>query len=274
MRVKHYIKNFLVYIPLVFSGQFLSADLVATSAGFLAFCFLASSIYIFNDLNDIEKDRLHPGKKYRPLASGAVSKKAGSAVGAVCLAISILLQSTLGEAEGVWYLGTYFLLNVLYSRKLKDIPLLDIVVLVSGFLIRVLYGAALTGIEISGWLYLTVTAVSFYMGLGKRRNEWKRMKPEETTRTVLKGYTYEFLDKNMNICLGLAITFYALWAKDYGSPWMLWSVPAVMVLAMKYSMDIEGDSDGDPVEVIMKDRLLLVLALIYVVYIFAVIYIL
>jgi len=164
------------------------------------------------------------------------------------------------------------LLNVLYSKKLKDVPIVDVVILVSGFLIRLMYGGVVTNVVISRWLYLTVIMVSFYMGLGKRRNELGKEKSENNTRRVLKYYNYAFLDKNMYLSLGLAEAFYALWAIDSPQQELLWTVPLIIIIGMKYSLNIEGESDGDPVEVILKDKYLWVLGLIYMILVAYIIY--
>jgi len=149
---------------------------------------------------------------------------------------------------------------------LKNVPIMDIAILVSGFLIRVIYGGVICNIEVSNWLYLTVMAISFYMGLGKRRNEIIKQGTE--SRKVLKFYNYEFLDKNMYMSLAITIVFYSLWCMDIGAVSnslinIIWTVPLVLIICMKYSLDIEGDSLGDPVDVILSDKLLLGLALIY-----------
>jgi len=143
-----------------------------------------------------------------------------------------------------------------------------VTILVSGFLIRVVYGAVITGITISDWLYLTVIAVSFFFSLGKRRGELQKVGGSES-RKVLDAYNVNFLDKNMYICLALANVFYALWSMDpdvtaaYNGKRLVLTVPIVLLITMKYSLNIEGDSDGDPVEVLLKDKLLLLLCVVY-----------
>ena len=232
-----------------------------------------SSIYILNDIQDIEKDRLHPKKKNRPIASGAVSVIEGLFLLLLSLVIAVLFNAITSDGyhSYIW-LGFYFLLNVLYSKKLKDVPIVDVVILVSGFLIRLMYGGVVTNVVISRWLYLTVIMVSFYMGLGKRRNELGKEKSENNTRRVLKYYNYAFLDKNMYLSLGLAEAFYALWAIDSPQQELLWTVPLIIIIGMKYSLNIEGESDGDPVEVILKDKYLWVLGLIYMILVAYIIY--
>ena len=152
---------------------------------------------------------------------------------------------------------------------LKDKPIIDIVILAFGFVNRVFYGGFITGIVISKWLYLVVTTGSLFMGLGKRRNE---LKVQKDTRAVLKYYNEGFLDKNMYVCIALADVFYTLWTLEMPNPYVSWTVPVFVILLMCYSLDLEGDSDGDPVEVIFKDKLLIVLCLCYAVCLFALIY--
>jgi 4-hydroxybenzoate polyprenyltransferase len=176
------------------------------------------------------------------------------------------------------FLLAYFLMNLAYSRRLKQVAILDVSILTAGFLLRLMYGAALTGIAVSGWLYLTVLTMSFYMGLGKRRGELLR---QTDTRQVLRKYSQGFLDKSMNMCLTLTVAFYSLWAGGGGSiAWgeaeaggaMLWTVPLVMVICLKYSLAIEENSDGDPVEVILGDKVLCGLLLLFALLVFVLLY--
>ena len=146
----------------------------------------------------------------------------------------------------------------------------DIVILVSGFLIRVIYGGLIVNVEVSGWLYLTVMSAAFFFALGKRRNE---IGVNDGTRDVLKFYSREFLDKNMYVFLALLNTFYALWCLDsVNKDRLIWTVPIVLIICMKYSMDIEGDSDGDPIEVLFHDKALLILCAFYAAVLLAIIY--
>ena len=265
MRLKHCVKNILILLPLVFSGEFFQyGKLLSSALGFLAFSFLASAVYILNDIQDVEKDRLHPKKKFRPIASGKVSEKQGKVLSVVAMigAITLNFLATTNYVSFI-FLGIYLVMNIFYSKGLKNVPLLDIVVLASGFLLRLIYGGIVTNIHISNWLYLTVITASFYMGLGKRRNELGKSGNQINTRKVLKYYNYAFLDKNMYMCLGLTNAFYALWVIGTQKEVMIWTVPMVMVLGMKYSLNIERDSDGDPVEVILQDKVLWLLGILY-----------
>ena len=264
MRVHHYLKNVLIFLPLVFSQNLFDLTLLKkTILGFFAFSILSSIVYIVNDIQDVEKDRKHPTKCKRPIASGAVSVKEAYILAVVIAVIGITLNYF---ACGVNLLGWGFVLlyvglNFAYSMGLKNLPIIDITILVSGFLIRVLYGSAVTAIEVSNWLYLTVISMSFYLGLGKRRNELDAQGSK--SRKVLKFYNHDFLDKNMYMCLGLTIVFYSLWCVDsttierYSNSNIVWTVPLVMLICMKYSLNVEGNSDGDPVSVLLKDKILM-----------------
>ncbi|AWK50029.1 prenyltransferase [Clostridium beijerinckii] len=264
MRVQHYLKNVLIFLPLVFSQNLFDIELLKkTILGFFSFSILSSIVYIVNDINDVEKDRKHPKKCNRPIASGDISVKSAYKLAIFILIIGIIFNFfACGFSIMSWvFIITYLIINFAYSMGLKNLPIIDVSILVSGFLIRVLYGSSITGIETSKWLYLTVIAMSFYLGLGKRRNEYQNQ--GDKTRNVLKYYNHDFLDKNMYMCLGLTIVFYALWCVDpvtierYSNSNIVWTVPLIMLICMKYSLNVEGESDGDPVSVVLSDKVLI-----------------
>ena len=264
MRVHHYIKNILIFMPLIFSGNLTDRrKFTATLLGMIAF---SSAVYIINDIRDAEKDRMHPTKKNRPIASGAVTPFHAVVLMVFILIAAVVLLVVSDATAGSYALVfLYLFINVAYSMGLKDVPLLDVTILASGFLLRVLFGAVLTGTEVSEWLYLTVLSGAFYFSLGKRRNELQKKKDGDT-RKVLKYYTRDFLDKNMYMCLALLNTFYALWCKDItnaGMEYAMWTVPIVILICMKYSLTVEGNSEGDPVEVLLHDRVLMALCVVY-----------
>lgn len=270
LRIKHYIKNILIFVPMFFGGAIFDKDkLFYGGLGFIAFCMISSAIYVLNDLRDIEKDRQHPTKRNRPLASGRVKPQQGIIAMIGCLFVACVISIVLGNICAALLLGGYLVLNVAYSMGLKNKPIIDIVILASGFVIRIFYGGVITNIEISKWLYLVITVGSLYMGLGKRRNELKKQKE---TRIVLKYYNVEFLDKNMYVCVALTNVFYALWTLEMPNPKISWTIPIFIILLMCYSLDVEGDSDGDPVEVILHDKFLIGLISLYTVCIFTLLY--
>ena len=277
MRVHHYMKNILVFAALACSGMlFDGRKLTDCLLGFAAFCMISSVVYIINDIRDRDKDRHHPTKCNRPIASGAVSVHNAIILAAVLVILSALCNFLVYSLPSTLLLAAYLVLNLAYSFGLKKIPVVDVAILVSGFWIRVLYGAIITGIHVSDWLYLTVIALAFYLSLGKRRNELKNLKDGET-REVLKSYPIAFLDKMMYLCLTLANVFYALWTmteqtvSKYGS-YLVYTSPIILLITMKYSLDVEGESDGDPVEVLIHDKFLMVLVLFYLIAMLAILY--
>lgn len=278
MRVRHYIKNFLIFVALACSGQlFSSTKLFSGIVGFVAFCMVSSVIYIINDIQDREKDCNHPTKCKRPIAAGKVSVKRASLLAIVLLLIAIICNGLIFHVASTLLLALFLILNLGYSFGLKNIPIVDVTILVAGFLIRIMYGAFITEISVSNWLYLTVITLAFYFALGKRRNELKLIGDGET-RQVLKAYPLNFLDRNMGMYLTAANVFYALWSMEekttsfYNYKNLIFTVPIVFLITMKYSLDIERESDGDPVEVLLHDRILLVLCALYLVVMFMILY--
>ena len=280
LRIKHWLKNGLVLLPLFFGKSIFNLNKIySVLIAFVIFSFISSIVYIINDINDIEADRNHPKKKKRPLASGKVSIKNAILVLILLMILSIsLIIYIYNKTTNIFIILIpllYLILNILYSTKLKHIPIIDVAILVSGFVLRVYYGGIASNIEISSWLYLMIMFGSFYLGFGKRRNEMKH----NNTRKVLKYYNKEFLDKNMYVSLGLSIISYSLWCVDpltklnISSNYLILTIPLVMMIFQKYSLIIEGDSDGDPIEVILNDRLLISLITAYIIVMIFIIYI-
>ena len=275
MRAKHYFKNLLIFLPLIFSISFYNVEnSINTFAGFILFSLVCSMVYIINDLGDIEKDRKHPKKCNRPLASGKVSKKEAYLLLFV-LATIVVIGNILIKANiySIIILVVYLVLNIFYSKIFKNIPLVDVICLVIGFVLRVVYGASIINVKVSNWLYLTIISFSFYLALGKRRNE---LETGTSTREVLKYYNIDFLDKNMYMFLTLMIVFYSMWCVDssniakFGNN-LIFTVPILLLVAMKYSQNIEGNSDGDPIEVLFSDKILMALVAIFVVTVVAIV---
>lgn len=266
LRVKHYVKNFLIFLPLMFNKQLLNGEgrLWNVVWAFVAFSLLASAIYLLNDIRDKEKDKHHPTKRNRPIASEQVSEPMAWTLFAVLLLTGTVVAGYVSFCSSwlaFFVLGMYVGLNVLYSLRLKNVPVLEIGILAAGFMMRVVLGGYAAYVEVSDWLYLTVLAASFYMGLGKRRNELQGSGDKET-RKVLRFYNRRFLDRNMYMFLALAIAFYSLWCMSQTNG-VIWTVPIVMMISMRYSLIVEGASDGDPVELILKDKSLLLMSVAY-----------
>ena len=268
LRVKHYIKNILVFLPLIFSSNLLNYNkLVIVILAFIVFSFTSSIIYIINDIRDKEKDKNHEVKKFRPIASGDIKVKEAIIIAIILFIINILILFSIHRLFDVSsiVLIAYLIINLLYSLGLKNIPILDITIVSIGFVLRVLYGGLIVDITVSSWLFYTILSISFYMALGKRRNELIKSNKLDT-RDVLKHYNKDFLDKNMYMFQTLSIVFYSLWSiLGTNNVLFRYSVIIVILLLMKYSMNLENDSSGDPVDVILGDKILILLGIIYVV---------
>ncbi len=269
-RPKHIVKNFLIFAPLLFGVNVISQEqILSILSGFIVFCLVASSIYIINDYKDVEKDRLHPVKKSRPLASGAVSKFEAVILLVVLLATAVLLSISIRlPILAVGLVGVYFIMNLAYSFGLKNIPIIDIIILSSGFIIRLFFGSSISGIHISSMLYLVVMSGAFYLGTSKRYNEI--IKIGHSARSVLKKYTAEYLKSLSNIFTVLIIVFYTQWclqAKEPVRDFFLASIPGLIIILMIYIYSSEKDSSGDPTDLILKNKYLLATGLIFFVYI-------
>lgn len=283
IRAKHWLKNGLVFLPLFFSiNLFNTSYYLGTILAFIVFSFTASIVYIINDMGDIEKDKLHPVKKKRPLAAGTISiKNAKIVIGVLAVLAAIMMWYLFKNTNNIAVIIVpivYLIINILYSKWLKHIPIIDVVILVSGFVLRVMYGGVSINVEVSKYLYLMIIFGSFYLGFGKRRNEI--IKNGNKSRKVLQLYNKEFLDKNMYVALALAIVSYTLWCVDQttiqriGNDYLFWTIPLLMVILQLYSLNIEGNSHGDPIEVILGDKKLLVTAVIYVLMMGGILYLL
>lgn len=266
IRVKHWLKNGLVFLPIFFSINLLNQSYLLTCLlAFIIFSFSSSIVYVLNDMNDVEKDKLHPIKKKRPLASGEISlTKAKITIAVLSILTATMMFFIYKNTNNLFTILIpiiYIFLNILYSKGLKNIPIIDVVILVSGFVLRVMYGGVVVSVEVSKWLYLMIIFGSFYLGFGKRRNEI--IKNGQKSRKVLALYNKDFLDKNMYVALSLAIVSYSLWCVDpttisrIGNDYLFWTIPLLMVILQLYSLNIEGNSHGDPIEVLLSDKFLL-----------------
>ena len=263
IRAKHWIKNLLIFIPLICSGFINAENVLNLIIGFFSFSFISSFIYIINDIKDIEKDKLHPRKKKRPLPSGEITKKRAIIIAIILLIASLSFNYIIHKEilnTSLYLLLGYMIINVLYSMGLKNIAILDIILLATGFIIRVYYGASIINVQVSDWLFLTILNASLFLGLGKRKKELINNKD---SRKVLKEYNEAFLDKFQYISLGLMLVFYSLWTIEQDIKFLSLTIPLLIIIFMKYCLIIEKSDEGDPTTILYQDKMLLFLCLIY-----------
>ncbi|MGI6329234.1 MAG: UbiA prenyltransferase family protein [Bacilli bacterium] len=262
-RVKHYIKNGLIFLPLLFVKKMFSSEIINVIYGAIAFCLMSSVVYIINDIMDASKDCLHPIKKHRPIASKEITKKTALFLALLLFIISLLFNYlAVGSTFFTYFLLLFYLImNLGYSFGIKSLVLMDVLFLVLGFIIRVYYGASIINVNVSNWLYLTIMSGAFFFAFGKRRNEI--LKTNGETRQVLKMYNKDFLDKNIYMFLSLTITFYSLWAIVQNIQYLIVTIPLMIIILLRYTMIIEGDSYGDPTDVLLNDRFLMILLVLF-----------
>lgn len=261
MRPRQWTKNGFVFFGLIFDKQlFLPEPFLRTLEGFFLFCLISSSVYLFNDIADIEADRQHPEKKHRPLASGELPIGAATTT-AVVLAVLALTLGYLLEPLFAAAIAVYFVINLLYSRWLKHVPVLDVLIISAGFVLRVAGGVTLITVErFSPWLYVMTVLFSLYLGFGKRRAEMSLLeKGAGSHRKVLDGYTIPLLDQYITIVSGMTIVTYSLYSFSAenlpGNHSMMLTIPFVVYGIFRYLQLIQtGHGAGSPEEVALKDR--------------------
>ena len=271
MRPRQWIKNGFIFFALIFDRQlFLAEPFLRTVVGFFLFCLVSSAVYLFNDIADVEADRNHPEKKNRPIASGKLPIRVAW--------MSALLLAFIAIPFGYWLspyfaliLAAYLVINLLYSRWLKHVSILDVLIISSGFVLRVAAGVALIyPVErFSPWLYMITILFSLYVGLGKRRAELNLLAQGASAhRKVFEGYTIPLLDQYITIVSGMTIIAYSLYT--FSAPnlpenhAMMLTIPFVVYGIFRYLQLIQiGHAAGSPDEVALKDRPLQITVLLW-----------
>jgi 4-hydroxybenzoate polyprenyltransferase len=280
LRPKEWTKNLLIFSGLIFSHSlFEHNNLLLAFGGFIAFCLASSGIYIFNDLCDIKEDQLHPIKKNRPLASGALNANFARIVmillfvGASALALSLDYFFAIAIA-------IYLAFSLSYSLGLKNAVILDVLIISSGFVIRAIAGAIILNVEPSAWLVLCTLMVALLVGFGKRRHELVLLEENAGShRASLNEYSLQFLDSMMTICGGAAVVCYALYTMSddtvsrFHTRNLLITLPFVIYGVFRYLFLIHRRKQGgDPVQLLFRDRPTLINILLWIIAVCLVIY--
>lgn len=272
LRIKHWIKNILIFIPLMCSGKVFQDRnrLYSLVIVFIGVCFVSSAIYVGNDIADIGRDRLNPNKKDRPLASGLVSVKQAKAYLLMCCILGLIAFLLLYCAIplknwiiSVSLVSVYLIINILYSRfNLKDIPILEMAMVVSGYMIRLMVGAYTLEIPISSFLALTTFSIAWYLVSAKRYSELKNY--GDISRKSLSMYSDTYLLHITNTASAMMLIFFSLWALErFEFFYTVFLIIGTVAIYTLYSYDLDRYRDGDPVTVLFKDKILLVICLVY-----------
>ena len=279
MRLRQWTKNGFVFFGLIFDKQlFRPEPFLRTLEGFFLFCLISSAVYLFNDIADVEADRNHPVKKHRPIASGKLPVNVALITALLLTVIAIPLGFLLSPTFAL-ILSSYLLINLLYSRWLKHVAILDVLIISSGFVLRVGAGVALITVErFSPWLYMITILFSLYIGLGKRRAEMSLLAQGASAhRKVFEGYTIPLLDQYITIVSGMTIVAYSLYT--FSAPnlpenhTMMLTIPFVVYGIFRYLQLIQfGHVAGSPDEVALKDRPLQITVLLWGLAVIAIFY--
>jgi decaprenyl-phosphate phosphoribosyltransferase len=227
---------------------------------FVAFCLVASGTYYWNDIQDVEQDRLHPKKKFRPIASGAIPLNLARVIGTLLLVGGPLLAAAVRvQAGGV--IALYAILTIAYSTRLKHVALLDLAIVASGFVLRAMAGAAGTQTPMSNWFVLCTTFGSFFIVTGKRFAELVEMGENAgSTRASLKSYTVPYLRQVLVVSCTATVVTYCMWAFENSTnsgesfPFHSLSIIPMVLALLRYLMVLENGGGGAPEEVFIRDR--------------------
>jgi 4-hydroxybenzoate polyprenyltransferase len=279
MRPRQWTKNGFIMAALVFDRQLTHYNaLLKCVAGFFVFCLIASAVYFINDILDIEADRQHPKKKFRPIAAGKLSIPAAIITTILLLAVAIPCAYLLSPVFAI-IVVSYFVLNLAYSKWLKHIPLVDVLVIASDFVLRVAGRVALIQVErFSPWLYVCMTLLALYVGFGKRRAELTLLAGNaERHRKVLDGYSIPFLDQLLTIvssCTIVTYSFYSFSAPNLPADHtMMLTIPFVLYGVFRYMYLIQiKHAGGEPEELVLTDHPLQAAIALWVLAVIAVFY--
>ena len=262
IRPHQYVKNLFIFLPLFFVGQITDVDLLFNAfIAFVSFSVTASAIYILNDYQDIEEDRQHPKKKYRPLASGVISKKSAVFFMSIFFILGISLMATL-SLQAVAILGFYITLNIGYSFYLKHIAILDVTIIAIGFALRLFVGSTTTRIPLSMWIVVMTFLLALFLALAKRRDDILIfLETDNKVRKVIDGYNLQLIDGAMMIMASVVIVAYILYTTSVTvvqrlqSEYLYLTTLFVILGIMRYLQItfVEKDS-GAPTRIVLKDR--------------------
>jgi len=298
LRPRQWTKNFAVFAAITFTGQLFNyGAFEKVFFGFLVFCGLSSAIYIINDIFDVQKDRLHPFKKYRPLAHGDIALVSAKILASI-LALSSLIGSYFVSPAFFVIAISYLILQLSYTTIFKHLMILDILALAAGYILRVYAGEVLSGYHISAWLLLTTISLSLFLVIGKRKSELTLLSPYPSaqvaaTRKTLSHYSENLLDVYASIFATSTFISYALFTfleDPHGTPfvgdffdipqtihlqkkWLMVTIIPVVYGLMRYLQDIYEKHEGEsPERVIFSDKQLLTALIIWTILVILIIY--
>lgn len=276
VRPKQWLKNVLVFAAPGAAGVLdQGRELWVTAVVFVAFCLAASSVYIWNDVMDVEADRRHPLKRGRPIASGEVTVATARFVGTVASVVALALTAVTGRVETAGVLVAYLLVNVAYNLGVKRVPVLDMVAVASGFVLRAAAGAVAVDVPMSRWFILCTTFGSLFIVAGKRYAELNEVGKYAGTRATLDMYSAAYLRIVLAVTCGAALLSYCIWAFEasaeadrtgrFDIPFYELSILPMLTALLRYLLVLDRGGGGAPEDVFSKDRVLQLLGVSWIV---------
>lgn len=280
LRPHQWTKNLLVFAALLFSKHlFEPGPFVRASLAFVCFCGLAGAVYLWNDIADIERDRLHPKKKHRPLAAGRLSIRTAT-LGAIALVTGALTASFALDVRLGLCASAYLGLNLAYSFGLKHVVILDVLSISMGFVMRALAGAYAIDVPVTEWLLVLALLLALFLALAKRRHELTSLSADATShRAILAEYSPYLIDQMTSVVTASVVTAYTFYTlspetvQKFGTSKLSWTLPLVLYGIFRYLYLVHQKERGDsPTDMLLTDKPLLVTVALWVVLVIAIVY--
>lgn len=281
IRIEQWIKNGFLFLPIFFDNQLTNTDAFGgTTLAALAFAFLSSAVYIFNDYRDRNADRLHPKKRNRPIASGAVGVSQAFVVLGIMLLVSAGICWYLSSVSLAYVLILYLIMNLGYSSGLKHIAILDIFILSFGYVLRVYAGGFASGIEPSKWLTLMTFLLALFLSLSKRRDDVAIFEASGTKmRKGIEAYNMAFLNTSISVIGGILVVAYSMYVLSpetearFNSPYIYFTIIFVLAGVLRYmQITLVEKNSGSPTGLLYKDRFLQVTIALWLLSLVSIIY--
>ena len=269
VRPHQWLKNLLVGAAPLAAGRLLERQvLISIGLAFVAFCLVSAAVYLINDVRDVEEDRLHPKKRLRPIAAGELGVPAAIAIAAVTGVIGLVLAYYTSTGLGIT-VTVYVVLQVVYSVFLKHLPVVDLAMVASAFLLRAIAGGVAAGIHLSQWFLLVASFGSLFMVAGKRYSEMKALGADAGTRRSLTRYSESYLRFAWMLAAVMVLISYSLWAFEnrgnplMGVPWTAISIAPFTLGLLQYALEVDSGNAGEPEEVVLHDHVLQAIGVVW-----------
>jgi 4-hydroxybenzoate polyprenyltransferase len=279
VRPRQWVKNLFVFAAVIFSQKLFTPALWRATEAFVIFCALSGAMYLFNDVLDRDKDRLHPRKRERPVAAGRLSPRAAVAAGVLLVVAALAAAAFVSRGLLLAALG-YVTLLTAYSVGLKHVVILDVIVVACGFVLRAVAGALAIDVEISGWLLICTIQIALFLALGKRRHEYLTLEGEAARhRPILAEYSAGLLDQMIAVVTASTVTAYALYTMSpetvakFHTHWLPVTLPFVLYGIFRYLYLLyRKELGGNPSDVVLNDRPLLINTVCWIAAVLIIIY--